>query len=87
MEPITIATALVPILTQVTSHLVNSFANRSSESNRNQVGLSELEHRYLTEKNNREAIALELQREQLRLQSQFHSEQIALGLKKIQADY
>jgi len=49
--------------------------------------LTTLERRYLAEKDKREQITLEIQREQLRLHTQIHKENIELSLKQIQADY
>jgi len=75
-------------ITDIISHtiprVVGNFFGRGEKKSKELIAL---ENRYLLEQNNREQIALEIQREHLHLQSQIHRDQIELGLRKIQADY
>ncbi|MFZ2725346.1 MAG: DUF1566 domain-containing protein [Methylococcaceae bacterium] len=85
----TLTHVIVNTVTRKISEMINSLFSHliKSPHNTKPHGLTDLEKRYLTVQENRDVITLELQHEQLRLQSQYHAKKIELGLKKIQADY
>ncbi len=83
-------------VTTVVTRFATNMANKASSSldskppaqrETKSKELTALERKYLEKKDQREQIALEIQREQLRLQAHIHKENIELSLKQIQADY
>jgi tetratricopeptide (TPR) repeat protein len=81
-------TAATRFATNMATKASNSFGSKPTPQRETKSKeLTTLERRYLAEKDKRELIALEIQREQLHLQTLIHKENIELSLKQIQADY